>query len=418
VPPYLGWWETTLRQYFSEPLPPFIKSKCLRALAHFAGGQNINNVRDLLDMMKQGVRFWSEDNAARLSASLAFFAMLAISPLLVLAVIVAGMILGEGEARTRILEQAEGAVGPQGAEFLAGIIDQAAVGGGAIIPTVISLIVIFYGASNLFFQLRNSMDYVWKIKPREDRHFVKTFLIQRGKAFLSVLAAGIVIIGLLLLEGFLTYLSRRAGIDNAGLAWLWTLLTILISTAFWSVVFAAAFKLLPSRRIEWSSVWIAGIITAIAFTLGKIVLGLYFEMARVQVAYGAAGALVIILLWTFYNAQIFFFGAELSRAMAHRLHEAPEEEISPAHPGASESGGADGVSAEPKERADERPRQPAFPAPAGTAAIVPHAAERQRVEEREPEVDLGMLRPAAGGISLLGLGALAYAVWRRRQDEA
>lgn len=262
------------------------------------------------ELLARTMTNWGEDNVPRLAAAFSFYAVLSLSPVLVLGVVVAGMIFGEGTARQELLDQARSAVGPQGARLILELVDNARREGATTVATVLSLCVTFFSASNLFIALDESVNAIWNLPP--SRSFVKHIVVSRITAFLCVAFFGLVVLGWLALDSWLGYLeSQTRGFQG------WQVVSFLVSVAFLTCVFAVALKQLPRHRVQWGDVWIGAAVTGFGFGLSKLLIGLYFAYAHVSAAYGSAGALVVILLWFYYSSQIFFFGVELTYSYAY-----------------------------------------------------------------------------------------------------
>ncbi len=258
-------------------------------------------------VLKTGTR-WSDDSVPRLSAAFSFYAILSLAPMLVLAVTVAGLFIKGAEKH--LMSEASGFVGPQGAAFLRELIDKTHNTNASIIATISSLAVTFFSASNLFLQLDDAMKTIWRL--RTSGPFFHTLIKTRILAFLGVLVFGAIVVGWLILDSWL----RRLGRDPEMLH-IWPTLNFLFSIGVLTIAFGISFKSLPKHGLEWRDVWPAAWVTAIGFGISKFLLSEYFVLAGLSAAYGAAGALVVILLWLYYSAQIYFFGAELAYIWAH-----------------------------------------------------------------------------------------------------
>jgi membrane protein len=262
--------------------------------------------------MGKTLEHWNEDRVPRVAAAFSFYAALSMAPLLLLAVVVAGMIFGEGMAREELLDQARQAVGPQGQEFVAELLDNARRPGASVIATLVSLAVTFFSASNLFIALQESMDAIWNIERK--RSMFQSLIFSRLTAFLSVLLFAALVIAWLALDAWLSWLERNTpGFQGGQLA------SLAVSILFLTGVFSLTFRQLPANRMTWRDVWPGACVTAVGITLSKFLLALYFSFANVSAAYGSAGALVVILLWLYYTSQIFFFGVELTYTYSHEF---------------------------------------------------------------------------------------------------
>jgi membrane protein len=257
---------------------------------------------------------FGQHNVGRHAAALTFYLLLVLSPVLVLFVVTAGIFLGDDQVRMNLLAQAEDAMGEAQAAFLATLIEGSQELGTGIIATIISIGVILFAASMLFEQLRLSINELWEIDPGQTS--IKDLIVRRLVAVVIVLVVGLVLVAWMILDARISFLSGTVGVLD-GFP-IWQLVSFVVSWAFWSGVFAVAFKLLPRKKLEWRDVWFAAILTALAFAVLRYLLAIYFSFSAVSVAYGPAGAMVIILLWAFYSFQILLFGVEVSRAYAEQ----------------------------------------------------------------------------------------------------
>jgi membrane protein len=265
------------------------------------------------ELGKKTFQNFSQDNVPRLAAAFSFYAMLSLAPFLVLAVLVASYFFGgEQEAQQRLITTMNEAMGPEGSEFIVTLLENAREPGASIPALLISLGVMFFAASNLFLQLRESAIAIWGLPPKY-RGF-KQLIWQRITAFIMVLVAGAILIGWMILDSWLTYMARAGEFG-----WWWQVVNFVLTILFLSGIFMLAFRMLPRGYLKWSDVWVPGAVTAVGFAILKWALGLYFANADIGSAYGPAGALIIVMLWFYYTSILFFFGIELSYAYAH-LH--------------------------------------------------------------------------------------------------
>jgi membrane protein len=247
---------------------------------------------------------WAEDNIPRLAAAFSFFTVLSLAPLLVLAVVAGGYFLGETQTLEKLIDEARGYVGVEGADLIRSFMASAKRPTASTIATVASLLVTFFSASNLFMSLVDSMNYVWGIRPTGS--VVKSLIGMRFMAFLSVLVFSLLFLGWLALDAWLNWLERNT---IGFVSWHWVSLGTTV--LFLSTAFAVSYTQLPKGRVTLRQAAIPALVTALGVTFSKYLLSLYFTYAGTSSAYGPAGALVVILLWIFYMAQIYFFGAEM-----------------------------------------------------------------------------------------------------------
>jgi membrane protein len=271
-------------------------------------------------LVKDTFNDWLEDKASQLGAALAYYSVFAIAPLLIIVLAVASLIFGQEAAQGRIVKEIEGTVGPPVAHAIQEILKNNQQTGSATLATVIGLITLVFGATGVFGQLQDALNTIWKVAPKPGRglwgiiqdRFLSLSMVF-GTGFL-LLVSLVITAALSALNGLWTPESLPEGVG----AFLWHALNALISFGLITLLFAALFKFLPDVEIAWRDVWIGAALTSLLFTLGKYLLGVYLGRASVTSAYGAAGSLVIILLWVYYSSQILLFGAEFTRVYANQ----------------------------------------------------------------------------------------------------
>ncbi len=255
---------------------------------------------------------WGDDAVPRLAASFSFYAILSLAPLLVLAIAAAGLFFGEADVRRQVLTEVGNAVGKDGKELVDTLIGNTYKPGASTIATLLSLVVTFFSASNLFMQLTDTINSIWGIPADKEVPFWKSMILTRVFAFLAVLVFGVITLGWLALDFWLNWMERHTDRFLG-----WPVVSIAGSIVFLTLVFAVAYKLIPRGHAAWGDVWIGAIVAALLVALAKYLLGLYFAYANVAGAFGPAGALVLILMWIYYTSQIFFFGAEMVYTYSH-----------------------------------------------------------------------------------------------------
>jgi membrane protein len=266
--------------------------------------------RALLEVAQAAFKAWKADNCLSMGAALAFYSMLSMAPLLVLVITVAGFIIGRDEAYTLLMTQLSGLLGDTGAEGVRTVLDAADSDKEGILQTVVSGFVLLLGATTVFGELQDDLNRIWKCEAPK----AAGIWGQARKRLLSF--------GLILVIGFLLLVSLvvSAAVSYMGASWfsgseaVARALELAGSLAVMTGLFAMIFKILPSRRIPWRDVLLGSLVTAVLFTIGKYLIGLYIGKSAVASSFGAAGTLVVVILWVYYSSQIFFFGAELTRA--------------------------------------------------------------------------------------------------------
>jgi membrane protein len=269
------------------------------------------------DLLKETFSRWQEDNAARLAAALSFYTIFSLSPLLILVIGVVSLVWDPSAVEGQIMRQIEDLVGEQGADFIAGMMERRGDGGSGVLGTVVGVVTLLLGATGALTQLKAAMNRVWNVTETPVEGFLAV-VRSRVLSFAMVLAIGFLLLVSLVLNAALSALGGALeGLLPGSGVLLWTLNTVL-SLAVASLLFATIFKVLPDVDIAWRDVTVGAVVTAVLFTLGKFLLGLYLGRSGVASAYGAAGALVLILLWIYYSAQILFMGAEFTEVYARR----------------------------------------------------------------------------------------------------
>lgn len=271
--------------------------------------------KDAWTVVRRSFTEWQEDSVPRLGAALAYYAIFSLAPLVLIAIGIAGLFFQEATARAQVMAQLRESMGPQAAEALGGIIDTTARQGG--VATTVGLVVLLFAASGVFVELQAELNTIWKVTPRPGRAWL-TVVKERVAAFAIVLVAGLLLLALLVAGTVVAALTHHFPADTLpGGPALWQVGNSLVSFLFVTLAFALVFKYLPDIKIAWADVWVGAAVTAVLFTLGKYLLGLYLARSSTTSAFGAAGSLVLLLVWVYYSAQILLFGAEFIRVYTH-----------------------------------------------------------------------------------------------------
>jgi len=284
----------------------------------------MTTVKFILHLIFDAYNEWSHDRAARLGAALAYYALFSIAPLLVIMITIAGSVYGESAAKGQVVHVIAGQIGSDSAhvieQLLAGVYET----GSNLFTTLISAVILIYGATNLFSQLRDALNTLWNVRPKRRPHFFGGILEIAWDRFISavmVIILSIVLLATLALSASLTVLN----------GWLRTFITpstsfllersnLLTGFVITTLLFALTFKLLPDVQIAWRVVWVGALVTSILFNIGAFLIGLYLGYGGgVQSLLGAAGSLVVIMIWISYSAQIVFFGAKFALVYASAI---------------------------------------------------------------------------------------------------
>lgn len=260
---------------------------------------------------------WFDDNVQRHGAALAYYTVFSLAPLLIIAIAIAGLAFGQEAAQGQIMDQIKSLLGVEGAKAVQTMIENAREPGAGIVATIFGIIMLVFGATGAFAQLQESLNAIWGVAPKPGRGILGV-VKDRFMSFAMVVGIGFLLLVSLLLSAALAalgkFFSHLLPVPEGVLHALNFLLSFLVIT----LLFAMMYKVLPDVKIVWRDVWIGAAMTALLFTLGKFLIGLYLGKSGVASAYGAAGSLVLILLWVYYSSQILLFGAELTYAYANK----------------------------------------------------------------------------------------------------
>jgi len=263
-------------------------------------------LRALPRICRQASSDWVNDNASRLGAAVAFYTVLSLAPVIVIAVALAAVVYGQDAAEGRLASEIGGVAGPEAARTIQEIIkggNQPRIG---VIATVLGLAILAFGATSVFIELRDSMNTIWQVSPppyRNNAATVTRLIRDRFYSFATVVGTGFLLLVSLVLNAWMAALRI---IVPRGATWI-------ISCLFIAVLFAALYRTVPDVDLKWRDVALGAMITSLLFMVGKAVMGLYFAHASFGSTYSAAGSPIVVLLWVYYSAQLFFWGAEFTK---------------------------------------------------------------------------------------------------------
>lgn len=275
------------------------------------------SMRGIVEVFKVAYAEWSEDKASRLAASLSYYSAISLAPLLIVTLGIAGLFFGHEAVTGQVSSQIQGLVGQQGAQVIQDIIANANKPTTGIVSTVVGAVILLLGASGVFGALQDGLNTVWEVKPKPGRGVVG-IIKDRFLSLTMVLGVGFLLLISLALSAALSALGKYLGGVLPLPAIALEIINLGISVGVITLLFALVFKTLPDVEIDWADVWIGAGITALLFTIGKFAIGLYLGRSTVGSTYGAAGSLVVILIWIYYSAQILFFGAELTQVYTNK----------------------------------------------------------------------------------------------------
>lgn len=266
-------------------------------------------------MLTESLTSWLDHRASSKGAALAFYTLFSITPILVVAIAVAGAIFGVDAARGEIVAQVQGLVGPNGAQAIQALLAAARDSTSGLMATIVASILLLIGATSVFTELKGSLDEIWGVASSRQSAFI-AILKTRLLSFGMVLALAFLLLVSLVVSAALTILEQRADSMLGNYMAILTVVSSFISFGVIACMFAIIYKTLPDTPLAWRDVWIGAVFTAGLFILGKYLIGLYLGNSGVASSFGAAGSLIALLLWVYYSAQIFFLGAEFTRHYA------------------------------------------------------------------------------------------------------
>lgn len=268
-------------------------------------------------LIKRSVSAWIDDSAPSMGAAIAYYTLFSIAPLLVIVIAIAGVVFGTEAAQDAIVAQLEGLIGHEGAVAVQGLVKSGAEPGRGAIAAIVGAGTLFIGATTVFAELQSALDRIWEVPAGKQASGIWHLTRQRLLSFGMVLVLGLLMLVSLVVSAALTALGRWWGGLFEGWEAVLHVVNFAVSFAVVTGLFAAIYKIMPRADIAWRDVWIGAVVTALLFTLGKFLIGLYLGKSGVTAGFGAAGSLVVLLIWVYYSAQIFLLGAEFTWVYAH-----------------------------------------------------------------------------------------------------
>lgn len=265
-------------------------------------------------ILVRATRHWLSSHAFIYAGALAFFTLFSMAPVVIIAVTIVGWVLGPGVARDRIAAQIEEAMGTEATEVIFGAVERAQLDQTGIVPTLIGLAVMIIGATTVFAQMQAALNRIWEVAPRPTRSSIWIFIKGRLMSLTIVLSVGFVLLVSLLLSVALRSIMTFADQWLPVPGFVMVSLELTLSLAVVTALFAAMFRVLPDVVLSWRDVLAGAFVTALLFTLGRSLIAMYLAYTATASTYGAAGSLVMVLLWVNYSSLILLFGASFTRA--------------------------------------------------------------------------------------------------------
>ncbi len=274
--------------------------------------------RAVAGLFRDAALNWVKDHAQSMGAALAFYTIFSIAPLLLIVIAVAGYVFGEEAARGEIYVQLQGLLGTTGALAVQGLLESARRPADNVPAAVFGLLVLFVAATTVFAELQDSLDRIWRAPQRPAQQALWGIVRARLLSFGMILGIGFLLIVSLAFSAAMTALNRWWDPESDSWASFSGASELGLNLLLVTVVFAMIYKTMPRAGIHWRDVWIGAAVTSVLFAAGKWLIGLYIGRGGITSAFGAAASLVVVLLWVYYSAQIFLFGAEFTWVYAHR----------------------------------------------------------------------------------------------------
>jgi membrane protein len=268
-------------------------------------------------MTKDTINGFMEDNCLSRGASIAYFTIFSLAPILLVVIAIAGFVFGEDAARGVLFGKLKGMLGPDAAGLVQSMIQSASNKKSGIIATVVSIVMLLVTASGVFGELQSSLNAIWKADP--SAHGTVTRMLKaRAQSLGLIVTLGFLMLVTLAISAAISAAWNHIDQVVPGASSLLRIVNFLVSFCVTTVLFGAVYKVLPDKRIEWRDVFIGSVFTALLYTIGKTIIARYIGSSSVGSSYGAASALVVLLLWVYYSAQIFLLGAEFTKVYAYR----------------------------------------------------------------------------------------------------
>ena len=389
--------------------PARLKSRGLR---FSEVNSNLSAFRTGLALLKDTAAHWMEDNALRLSAALAYYSIFSIAPLLVLAVGLAGWLLGPDAVSGRLSEELRGLVGNEAAKAMQAMIQSASKPSQSLAATIVGLVTLLLGASGVFGQLKDALNTIWEVRPKPGLG-IRGFVRERLLSFSMVLVIGFLLLISCLLTTLLKVFSQWIEAILQLPSWLWGGAGLLASFAIVTLLFALIFKVLPDVKIAWKHVWIGAATTGLFFELGKFGLAFYLAQESTTSSFGSAGSVVLVLLWVYYASCILLFGAEFTKVYA-AAHGGKLQPTDLAIPVTTEARLQQGMGA---QKTLPAPIEPPSPPRESLSALFPKPVAKPADPEGLGAVkDYLLEHPAASLLAALGCGLGAGFVSRAAES--
>jgi membrane protein len=277
-----------------------------------------NKLKAGWELLKLTFTEWMNDDTFEWSAALAFYTIFSIAPVLLIAVGVASFFLAPETATTRIVDEMQKLVGAQGANAVRQVIESSRGFGKGLWAVSVGIVTLIMGATAVFGELQSALNQIWDVKAKPDRGVIMSLIVDRLRSFSIAVCVGFLLLVSLVISAVISGLQNYMNNWLPGIPWVWQTANVVASFFVVAALFAMIYKFLPDVLISWRDVWIGAAVTALLFSAGKYLIGIYLGRTATASAFGAAGSLVVLLFWVYYSAQISFLGAEFTQVYARR----------------------------------------------------------------------------------------------------
>lgn len=279
----------------------------------------MNYLKFTWQLLKDTFHDWNNSSASKDSASIAYYAIFSLPGLLIIVIWIAGFFFGDEAVKGRITYHASAIAGKEIADSLQTMILSAVWDNQNIWMKIFGILTLIFGATTLFFQMQRSLNTLWDVEAAPKKAFQK-YILDRANSLGMILIIAFLLLTSLLLSSMLglanEWITRHFGLETFILA---QIINFVVSFLVVVVLFAMMFKILPDVEISWRSVWMGAFVTALLFNIGKFLLGIYFELSKPTSIFGAAGTVILLMMWVNYSCQLVFFGAEFTKVYAYKM---------------------------------------------------------------------------------------------------
>lgn len=302
------------------------------------------NLKEAWTLTKESMNAWTNDFAPSMGAALSYYTLFSIAPLLIIVIAVAGLVFGADAVRTVVFDQLQALMGEEGGEAVQDMLTSSSDTATGAIATAVSIVGLAIGATTVFNEIQNDLDRIWRAPALQESGGIWNLLRTRLLSFGMILGVAFLLAVSLVVSAALATLGKwwDAWLGNwEALAYF---LDIGVSLALLTLIFALIYKMIPRVKVSWRDVWLGAAVTAVLFTIGKVLIGLYLGKSDVTSSFGTAGSLVIVMVWVYYASQIFLFGAKLTRVYAEthgsRREQTNDRRVTPSKTGRRRTDGS------------------------------------------------------------------------------